>query len=124
MKKLIIPLLIISLFSCKKESQRPSAITAIYTGTYYSIGGDTAMVEAYSDTSIASINWLSNGNGAKILFDSVRVLNNATITCNEYVYYCTNQRTVGTGTIGGNQLKFKFTLTGSCGGDVIFNGVK
>ena len=125
MKKLLIIFLLIGIFSCKKEMSRPSASTVSYVGTYYSVGRDTVVVNAYSDTSIASLNWLSRSNGVGILFDSVRVLANGTITCNEYAYYCLNQRVIGSGTMGSNKLNFRFTLTNfNCGGDVVFNGIK
>lgn len=124
--KRIIPLLIV-IASCSKQSvQRPNATPTYqpYLGTYTSIRGDTAIVNKTEDSAIISIYWAAIGNQAKITFDSVRILPNQTFTDNETVDYFGNRSSIGSGKFLNNTLDFKFTMNGSYGGDVIFNGVK
>jgi len=125
MKK-IIPILVV-IASCSKASvQRPTVTPPYqpYLGTYTSIHGDTAIVNKTEDSTIISIYWAGLGNQAKITFDSVKVLPTQTFTDNETVYYYGNRNSIGSGKFLNNTLDFKFTMNGSMGGDVIFNGVK
>lgn len=125
MKKLIPFLLILFAYSCKKETtnQKPVVIVdPLYIGTYNSIDGDTAYVEKGNGT-YTQIRWAALGaTTAKIVFDSVVVAENQSLTDNEIVWYFEPSTSIGTGYFNNNTLVFKFTL--GRGGDVIFNGVK
>lgn len=123
--KRIIPLLIV-IASCSKQSvQRPNVTPPYqpYLGVYNSTNGAITEVTKTEDSTLIVIHWKAL-NGADITFDSVRISPNQTFTDNETVDYFGNRNSIGSGKFLNNILDFKFTMNGSYGGDVIFNGVK
>ena len=88
MRKLIVILLIgISLYSCKKGSDGVvPVVPPPYIGTYTSTTGDTAYFSQNGET-YTKIRWCAMGNQAKINIDSVLVFPDNTFTVNQLVWY-------------------------------------
>ena len=124
MRKLIVILLIgISLYSCKKGSDGVvPVVPPPYIGTYTSTAGDTAYISQNGET-YTKIRWCAMGNSGKIDIDSVLVFPDNTFTVNQFVWYDSRWETmVGTGSFGTNTSQFNFVLNTT--GRITFSGVK
>ena len=124
MRKLIVILLIgISLYSCKKGSDGVvPVVPPPYIGTYTSTTGDTAYFSQNGET-YTKIRWCAMGNSGKIDIDSVLVFPDNTFTVNQFVWYDSRWETmVGTGSFGTNTSQFNFVLNTT--GRITFSGVK
>jgi len=124
MRKLIVILLIgISLYSCKKGSDGVvPVVPPPYIGTYTSTTGDTAYFSQNGET-YTKIRWCAMGNQAKINIDSVLVFPDNTFTVNQLVWYDSRWETmVGSGSFGTNTSRFNFVLHTTARID--FEGIK
>jgi len=124
MRKLIVILLIgISLYSCKKGSDGVvPVVPPPYIGTYTSTTGDTAYFSENGET-YTKIRWCAMGNQAKISIDSVLVFPDNTFTVNKLVWYNNRWEGInGTGSFGTNASQFRFVLIS--GGIITFSGIK
>ena len=124
MRKLIVILLIgISLYSCKKGSDGVvPVVPPSYIGTYTSTTGDTAYFSQNGET-YTKIRWCAMGNQAKINIDSVLVFPDNTFTVNQLVWYDSRWETmVGSGSFGTNTSRFNFVLHTTARID--FEGIK
>jgi len=123
MKKLMLLVLIVSLYACKKDVPRETLpLVPDYIGTYTSTSGDTAYISQNGET-YTKIRWCAMGNSGKINIDSVLVFPDNTFTVNQYVWYDSRWETmVGTGSFGTNTSQFNFVLNTT--GRITFSGVK
>lgn len=123
MKKLMLLVLIVSLYACKKgDKGEVVPLVPDYIGTYTSTAGDTAYFSENGET-YTKIRWCAMGNQAKINIDSVLVFPDNTFTVNQLVWYNNRWEGInGTGSFGTNASQFRFVLIS--GGIITFSGIK
>lgn len=122
MKKLIILLILTSLYSCKKDSVIQSVVPEPdYVGVYNSQLSDTAFV-SLGESGYTVIRWAAH-SGTTVTFDSVKVASDNTFSDNEYVDFGSLRHSLGTGYfLPTNVMHFKFILDNNA--TIIFDGIK
>jgi len=129
--KYILILLPIILIACSKPNDsiqnEPEPTIPSWVGEYHSSTGDTAFVG--QNGTYCKIEWSPKGFGYRLMFDSVRVLQDLSFTTNEitknkrytppYFEYVT---AVGDGKFQANKVDFHIVLYSS--GHIYFSGIK